>query len=239
VAKSCQPTKNYFIFAFDFDLAPDATPPRPADAVPVRVSVSRSDFVGGYQFRPESSRQSVDAVLVAAPTGRVEDVANRLVGRYPAARIDMAGMASAGGDAELDNLLDVFRWGGSYAIVCSLLGAAVSVGGLLSDRRSGNAMLHVLGASRRTVGNTVLVEVSVGGGLAVAAAWMSGVLWTMSLTGPSDQRVPLLPTAATALLAWVALSLVAVCVNHQSSRMLRADAVPTAAELDALDDVVL
>jgi hypothetical protein len=235
----CLRDRTYFAFAYDVDISPGGPPD---GAIQIRINPARGEVLGGSVFKPGADASAVNdhraTLLVAVPRADAAVAVAELIGESPGARVDRVGMSSSGGDAEMRNLLDVFRWAAWYAVMCALVGCLIAVAGLLGDRRAANAMLHVVGARTSSIGASLITEVLAAGAACIAWAWASGAIWTISLTDPSDNPVPLLGTLLAPMTALATLAVTTAAIAAGASKAVSRELLPSRGELSALGDVI-
>lgn len=219
-------------------LYPGEEAPRGSRATAMPYSGARPDALPGYVIDVAGSAAIApgdDEVYVPLPVRQADRLYDRLVAADPAVSAHVVGEATVSGSSELVGILDVFRWGGSFAVLTTMLAVLVSLEALLLDRQSGSSYLQVLGMTGRRVRAVVLAEVATAAGAMIAVAFFASWLWALDL-GPSEPPIPIIDVALPFVVAFVVLLGAAAAVIWGTARSPGSGVVPDRDGLAAVHD---
>ena len=162
-----------------------------------------------------------DRVVVGLPSQTMATVYESLLAVDPSVYLYISGQVEGSGAAELNELLDMIRWGGYYSVVAAVLAAGVAATGLAYDRRRARRFLDVIGMppgpGLAATGLEVGLPAAVATGLAVVSAWMWGIAASFQRGSAPPPFVPLLLLGVGAVAAQFVLCTVADLVARREA----------------------
>jgi hypothetical protein len=203
-------------------------PPTGVTATPAALIGPRADFLSGYVVNATAHsaiRPQDDIILIPLPTAKSEALYDQLVGKDPLTNVRIDGMATVSGASELVAILDVFRWGGLFAVVISLIAVLISLVSLMNDRQPGNNYLQILGVTPRHAAALALIEVMAASGSCSALALFSSWLWALA-NRSGDHPLSPFSVAAPFVIAALALLAAASAVVWNTLRTAGVTVVP-------------
>lgn len=145
---------------------------------------------------PDRLLDQPDTVYVPVPADDANDLYNRIIAASPSTNVRIAGAEHVSGTTELNSIADVFRWGGLFAVISSLLGAGIAVIALAYDRRLATQYLEVLGVSRQRSAIALVGELLLASTPAAFAAVICAWLWGAVYAAGRDVEPSSLATVA-------------------------------------------
>ncbi len=171
---------------------PEQPVPEGLDATPINLTARRSEALTGQLITINADATDLDAgasrYIVTVPADRATDLYNQLIGSDIAANVRTGGQAGLVGASELDNILDVFRWGAGFAVAASFIAALFSLVSTLHDRTAANSYLQILGLTPRQTGTAAFTEVLIAAATTTALALLASWVWALSFSINSDNN---------------------------------------------------
>lgn len=175
--------------------------------------------------------------LFTVPRSDAVDLYNQLVGSSPEVSARFSGTAAIGGASELEDILDLFRWGAAFAVISSLLATLLALTALLYDRRAGNHYLLVLGENIKDATIVVVFEVAVAATITTLLAMLASLVWALSYSINSDNEfVGVINLSAPFVAVLGPLLIGTAVITWLSLRKTRANAIPDRDGLAAQND---
>ena len=219
---------------------PDDTVPNSVEATPLLNQNSVSPFSRAVitieDTPPPINSDSV--VIFSPPPQDAETLYYQLEGSELGANIQIAGAEVVGGASELNQILDIFRWGAGFAIAAAIIASLLSLIALLHDRRSANNYLHIIGLTPKQTAATSLTEIVIAASAVTAIALFTSWIWALSFSIAADNQ----PIETTKLLAPFAgtlltITLASAALTWNNSRHTATNAIPDRDQLLTTHDI--
>lgn len=220
------------------NLAPGDPPLPGTTAKPTVLPGPRSSLFTGFLITPSQSSTISphdDLVLVPLPQGEAQFTYDSLTASDPTTNVRFTGWASVTGTSELQSLLDVFRWGGTLAVLLSGLSVLISLVSLTLDRQPGNNYLQILGVTPRHTGITTLTEVTTAAATCTLLSLFATWLWALVNPNP-EHPITVATVAIPFLIAFPVLTIAAAATIWSALHTNQVDIVPDSDNLASAHD---